>query len=825
MSYITSNQGRPIQGVSQQPEKVRLAGQCTQSDNFKPDIVRGLSTRPGAHAILKLLSIDPADTTKWHHYERGTGEEYFLAVQTDGLVRIWSPAINGHPARDHPVTVEGGSVAYLTMDDAHKDLKMMTIGDYTFLVNTTKNIEVDSVTKSPAAEHKALFYCQFANYGQIVNIFLQGFTGAVASYELPDGSESFHIDATTPDFVTYAIYQVLTTGTWVPTLPKGDAGAVVTGQNITSQYTVSIDSNVITLQRIDLADFTITVNDDADNKNSVAIKGKVSETTLLPGRAPEGFKVEVDPPGAATIENSSYWLVAENTGSNHVTWKESIEPGLTLRADPTTMPHVLVRESYSDITGIAQFTLRPGEWEGREVGNNATNPHPTFLDETNPVPIQSLGIFQNRLFFTAGESVIMTRSDNFFNFYRETAQAALETDPIDVYADVAQVNFLDASVSFDGDLVFFSTKGQFILSGDDPVTAKNATLRQATQFESELAVDPVASGDNVFFCFNYGRFTGVREFFTDSITDTKRARPVTDHVKQFIKGTPRTMASSTNLNMLIIRTDADENILYVYDWLWQGAEKVQSAWGKWIFPADTRVLHFKFVKENLFLAVERPDGVYLEKIDMGDTDDIDITFPFRADHKTDATMIKSDGIWYTADAYPNVDVDRLVMVARTGAHEGDAGTTITLTRPETPDGFLYTDEDLGDSDVEVSYGYKITATYIPTNPVAKDENGQALNLDRLTVGAFYMNYNTTGDLIAYIQNPYGGLREHPLTGRTLGGPENLVGFAPLVPGQHRVTIRQKSDRYTLAYITESHIPLEIRDFEFNGNLNRRGRRI
>ena len=100
-----------------------------------------------------------------------------------------------------------------------------------------------------------------------------------------------------------------------------------------------------------------------------------------------------------------------------------------------------------------------------------------------------------------------------------------------------------------------------------------------------------------------------------------------------------------------------------------------------------------------------------------------------------------------------------------------------------------------------------------------------MNLDKLTVGAFYINYNTTGDIIATVTDDYGRKRTSSYGNRVFGAAENIVGFATLTEGQHRIPIRARSDKYTLTIETNDHVPLTIRDFSFNGNLNRRGQRI
>jgi len=159
----------------------------------------------------------------------------------------------------------------------------------------------------------------------------------------------------------------------------------------------------------------------------------------------------------------------DGSSGNTLQWEESLEPEIKLGYDLSTMPYVLVRESVT--AGVASFTLRQGEWEDREVGTDDTNPLPSFVGEE----IKSIGVMQNRLYFTAGEAVIMSRSGYFFNFFRATVQAALDTDPIDIFADSEQINYLEASIGFDGDVVFFSKSSQFILSGEQALTTLKLT--------------------------------------------------------------------------------------------------------------------------------------------------------------------------------------------------------------------------------------------------------------------------------------------------------------------------------------------------------------
>jgi hypothetical protein len=776
------------------------------SDNFRPDIVRGLSSRQGTQKDGTFVGASMSSLSKWHHYKKN-GEEYFIEVQVDGTVQAWSP-----DGTKHTINVEDSAGTYLANSDPSSNLDLMTIGDYTFLINRDVVVE-ESSTTTDSLESVAIVYIQFKDYAQTCSIEIDGVE--VAWHRSLNGDDPAHVGSVNPATVASKLLDGLQGNSGL----QADSGEW-DGTDITANFSIILNDNCLFISRIDGGDFTISVDDDVDNANAVALFKTIEKVSLLPNKAPDDFKIKVTPPGGYRTENASFWLKAttvDGSAGNTLTWNETTAPDISVGINPATMPHVLVRESVT--AGVATFTLRQGEWENREVGNDRTNPLPAFTG----LKINSTGLMQNRLYFTAGESVTMSRSNEFFNFFRDTVQATLETDPISVYADSPQINYLKASIGFDGDLVFFSDTSQFLMPGDVALTSSNAVLRKTTTFETDLSVKPVASGDNIFFAINYGQFTGIREYFTDSVTDSKRARPVTDHVKEYIKGSPALMVASTNVNLLLIKAEND-NIIYTYDWLWQGAEKAQSAWGRILFPESDKIVYMAFVDDTLRLIIERDSmTVECESIDLGDADSSGLTFPVRLDRSSVVTMTKDDDTWKCSDPLPNCSTDDIRLVRSTDCYEEEKGTLVNFERVGSE---LWSEGDLSDqATCEVIAGVYYECKYTLTNPVVKDRNGQAMNLDKLIVGAYYVNYNTSGDIVAEVEDNYGNVRESSYSNRTLGGPENLIGFAPLVQGQHRIPIRKRSEEYKLTIKTDSYLPLAIRDFSLTGNFNRRGQRI
>lgn len=844
MSYINSTQGRPIQGVSQQPDKVRLAGQCTESVNFRPDVVRGLVTRAGSHLSAILIENEIAgDDIKWHYYDRGTGEKYHIAVLSFGAIRVFSEDPEGYFGLEHNVTVnDPQAAAYLATSTARESIRLQTIADTTFILNREK-VTASTIATTPTPSKKVIIYPQFISYGQTQEIYIDTLDSGfikVAGYKTPDGGSSQHVQTTDISLVATRLYEALLgyglydeEGEFVnQPNPNSDKDTVQNthwggyykplGGGIQDKYNVTLLNNTIIIEEKNGNDFKVDTRDSNQGKDLILIRSRVTGTEQLPPYAPNGYLVEIVPAGGRERDDT-YWLEAQaDATGNSVTWAETVAPNIKLGMDRTTMPVQLVRESIAP-NGIAEFSLSLAPWEYRRVGDDRSNPLPSF----EGLAISSIGIFQNRLFFTAGESVIMTRSSRFYDFFRESSQVALDTDPLDVFADSSKVNLLEASIPFDGDLVFFSENGQFLLRGTEAVTPNNATLIQTTAFESNLDVTPVVSGENIFFAFDYGNYTGIREYFTDSITDTKRARPVTDHVNSYIRGNPQIMASSTSLNLLAIRTEMEPSIIFIYEWLWQGNEKVQSAWGKWDFGEDVIIHDIRFNKTDLILVLNRADDIQVETIDLGDPPDIGLPYPVRLDSRTTQTCSwnSTQERWeWNGLTYGSYDIDKLTAVR--GVDCVQEGLAISFEYDSVNDRF-YTEEDLRDDQLpcNVIMGFQYLSSYIPTNPVAKDQNGEAMNLDRLTIGKMHVTYDRTGDMKAIVRNQYGGQREYSYGNRTLGSPENVVGLAEQVSGQHVIPIRRVANTYELELQTTDYRPLEIRDFQFDGTFNRRGRRI
>lgn len=802
MAYVTTSWGRPIQGVSQQPDRIRLEGQCTKQVNFQPDVVKGLTRRPASRYVGTLGGAS-SHSAKHHSYDRGDESYYMRVDPSSRTVKVWD--VKGRPM------IVNGSAAYLNVADPSNDIHMHTVGDFTFITNRLMNVGMDGAL-SPAASLKGIVYCQYATYGKEYIIFGNG--EALATYKTPDGSDASMSDAVATDYVALRLYTEI-------------VGGHVHGAGHVDEadfpgrpgWSAELHTNCIFIWKTDGSDFKLTTQDSTSGSDLKPVKGSVKAVSDLPPKAPEGYVLRITGEGKSTKDD--YWVRAENTNESKVTWRETVQPGIPYRFNAATLPHVLIRQSL-DGSGIATFQLKQADWGEREVGGLDSNPVPSFIDPDAPMPIKAVGTFQNRLFFLANESWIASRSGLFFNFWRESGQTAIDTDPLDGYADTDQVNYLYNYEVLNGDLVLFSDKAQFMIKGDKPVTKSTLTLRQITAYPNNIKANPQAAGENIFFAFDAAGYTGVRELFTDNYVDTKKAYPITDYVSRYIPGSCIQMLSSPNFNSMFIRSPANRLNLWAYNWIWQGEQKVQSAWHTWSF--NSQIEYVFFIDDLLYMVTNTAGTSQMSYLYMvNDPDDVGTGFIVCLDNQVRvvASYNPSEDYW---EFPPPYNLDGVPSAVLTSGYSYLIGSEMKL---ETVAGKFIIRERVADRGAEVSltFGVKYRSEYIPTNPVVKDARDRVIGLDKIIMQGIYIHYEQAGFIGTTVTPVNNRQLDYTFHGRYMGSDANLIGTMHIGDGTFRVPVRNRADGLEFLIWSDSPYPLTIRDMECNGTFHQRGQRI
>ena len=181
-------------------------------------------------------------------------------------------------------------------------------------------------------------------------------------------------------------------------------------------------------------------------------------------------------------------------------WVETVAPSISSGVSSSTLPISLVS------TGVNSFTLQETQFSERLVGDDNSNPLPSFVSQT----IKNIFFFKNRLGFLSNENVIISESglgaldasgDLVFNFGRTSVTTLLDSDPIDVSVSSSRVTNLKSAKGFQENLILFSENGQFVLKGGDILTPRTVSITPITNFSFEDQVDPLPLGSYIYFPF------------------------------------------------------------------------------------------------------------------------------------------------------------------------------------------------------------------------------------------------------------------------------------------------------------------------------------
>jgi hypothetical protein len=302
----------------------------------------------------------------------------------------------------------------------------------------------------------------------------------------------------------------------------------------------------------------------------------------------------------------SYYVMGDGT-----LWNETVKPGLQNAIDETTMPWALIREA------DGTFTFAPFSWQHRRVGDEESNPAPPFVGRT----IRDIFFYQNRLAFAVDDGVVFSAAGDPGDFWRRTVLDYIDSDTVAASAATTDVAILDYTLPFADGVMLFSRQKQLSLSnGDAGLSAHSLSIVPVTNYVMAAGVRPTPMGSQAHFLSEARGYVAVQEYTRLAGSDPTEAADITAHVPHLIPKGVSQIIPFHDLDALLIlshkaATTAAKKKAYVYQFFWDGDKKLVSAWRVWDFGDGTPVTG-AYESGNLYLVMERPDGVYLEKMDL-----------------------------------------------------------------------------------------------------------------------------------------------------------------------------------------------------------------
>lgn len=560
-------------GISQQPPALRSPEQLTSQINCLSSESRGLIKRPPSIHVAKLSDLQH-DKPYIHMIERDKNEKY-IVVLNGKTCRVFDRA-----GQSHNVVLENTS--YLLSDDPRQDLVIVTVADYSFILNK-KRIPAMKQTTTPDtwASQGTLVRVKAGHYGHRYSVSLSG--SILGEYTTPDGSEASHANHITTSNIINSI-------------------ATAIGANYPGRFTISTGEGWMYIVDSTGSAGNITASDGYDNADMITIYQNVAKFSDLPRTAPHGFTVLVQ--GELASNADDYYL---NYDSSKKLWVETCQPNLLYQIDPSTMPHALI--SNADGT----FTFKGMSWDDRKIGDDDSNPIPSFIGKA----IQDIFFFKNRFGMIAGEQVVLSESGSFFNFWMSTATNVLDTDTIDTCVSSSSITILRHAVPFNEALLLISDDTQFMLQSEGVLTPRSITINPVSTSPCDYLARPIMAGRRIYYTAKRSDYTTVREFYTvGTVDDAKLTTDITSHVPEFIPNGVYKMVSSTTENLLFLFSEALPGAIYVYKYLFGDEKRLQASWSAWWFGDEAEVVGGGILENQLYLIIKRDGETYLEKINL-----------------------------------------------------------------------------------------------------------------------------------------------------------------------------------------------------------------
>ena len=398
-----------------------------------------------------------------------------------------------------------------------------------------------------------------------------------------------------------------------PTPFDADTAITVDGilGGITGELTgVTINGNALNYEIIgngiylytaaDADDFNVEV---VDQDLMRVMQTEINDVTKLPVQCKHGAIVKIANTRMSDEDDYYVKFVGENGKSGPGQWTEVAEPGIVKSLNASTMPHMLQRQADGDFL-VKQYT-----WADREIGDNTTNPIPSFVGQK----INRVLFFRNRLVILAGENVITSRPGSIAtpNFWSDTALTVSAVDPIDISCASVYPSDLFDAIEINTGLLCFSTNAQFLLSSDDTVmNPDTAKLRAVSWYNYNKVIPPVSLGQTTGYVDNSNKYSR----FMEMANIVREGEPAVVNTSKIVPTLlPKDIDLFTNSRennfVFFGKTNSDEVVGFRY--LNQADKRLQSSWFKWKF---NNPIKYHFCVEDCYYLLDTDN--FLQKVNM-----------------------------------------------------------------------------------------------------------------------------------------------------------------------------------------------------------------
>ena len=548
----------------------------------------------------------------------------------------------------------------------------------------------------------------------------------------------------------------------------------------------------------------LTVVDEFGGGSMEAYTDTIQAFDDLPPSELNGRLVKIQ--GDLEGDGSSYWVEFKDG-----IWTESVGYEAKRGLDAATMPHVLVK------VGPNQFEFRQNDWKDRLVGDEDSNPDPSFVGQK----INNMFLFKGRLGLLSGENVILSEVAKLENFYRTTVVQLLSTDLIDIASTTGRVSTLYHAASFSDELILFSDKQQFRLSSANVLSAETVGITNSTGYPCSTLVAPVTVGSSAYFIAEGATNSLAREIFIDGDRKTVSGEDIAVQVPSYIPLNIRGLAASTAADVFLALSEDKPNELYVYKWYITERKKIQSAWCKWTFDENVNIVGMGFLEGYLYLVYKVGDDVRIDRILIEPILEKELLLDHQIT-KADFTSITYDGTADETTVVTPYDTPAILEFYKTdaGAFAPYDGVTKSAANTYVIPGDVTANQIT--AGINYEFLYEFSSQYLRE----KGSEGESPIQDgRLQLRYFSVIYTNTSYFEAHVTPKGSQTSVSVFNGRLLGDPDNVVDLIPKDTGEFKFPVFAQNEEVIIQLKSNQPYPVSIGSVEWTAVYKQKAKRV
>lgn len=621
MTRVSDNYQSVIRGVSEQVPHDRIPGQHWEQVNMNSDPVRGLSRRHGSiqMAVQSLagpitaydkadasnrgevtLFVEGAEVSFLHRYKAHPNSQLHPLIVTDKETKQFIP-----------VVYSDAEVGAILADGV---TSMCSAGRYVLVSSATRPVR-HTVTDNmaPTSSQHVVWIRGGANSRTFTVIITVA--GVEKKYEHTTLPAYYEGVLDTSDINISENYAKLVNDrvNAYNTAVNQHIAAVakdITPANIASKIADKIKVDYPTARAegayiiLDIPGAIVTTEDGGNGELMRAVSQEVTDAALVTPWHFPGKVIRVVPKAANAL---AFYLkansVSGSTEFGEVVWRETAGEGVKI--DWAFCVGAFVGGTFhigkSPESLAAATGLEVPKFEDASSGDKDSNPRPEFMSRI----INHMRMFQDRLMIVSGSTVFLSKSGDYFNWFRKSVLTLADDDPIEVYAQGTEDDIITTGVQHDRNVILCGKRYQYIVPGRENMTPRNPYVGVQASYEGADLAPHASAGSLLFFCQRRERRLTLQRMQPGVVVDRLDALDVSNQLDGYFAGTPRQIVAMTAPGAVFVRTVEMAHGFYVYSYLdsEDNSERLFDSWSRWEFNSNLGVLAGITADDSGLLAV------------------------------------------------------------------------------------------------------------------------------------------------------------------------------------------------------------------------------